>query len=109
MNAEDEIDRRTLDYSDMVRVLVAAGKIRAAFINYIDSELLVVIKEGFDPKSLDSARERLPIWLQGINFPKDQSIVYSTSCTKICSIRTIEIEGSPDRLRLMCPELERIL
>ena len=109
MNAEDEIDRRTLSYGDMVKLLLSAGKIKAAFINYIDSELLVVIKDGFSPDSLDSVRERLPIWLQGISFPEDKSIVYSSSFTKICKITTVEIEGSPNRLKLMCPGLEKLL
>lgn len=93
----------------MVKLLLSAGSIRAAFINYIDSELLVVTREGFKPESLDKARELLPIWLQGIQYPKDPSVVYATSYTKICRITTTEVDGSPTRLMLMYPGLERIL
>jgi len=109
MDLDDEIDRRTLSYSDMVKVLLLAGHVKAAFINYLDSELIVVIKDGFLPTSLDKARERLPIWLQGSKYSNDPSMVYSSSCTRICRITTTEIVGSPNRLRLMYPELERIL
>lgn len=109
MDLDDEIDRRTLSYSDIVKVLLSAGHIKAAFINYIDSELIVVIRDGFTPELLDKARERLPVWLQGTKYSNDQSIVYSSSCTRICKITTTEVVGSPNRLRLMYPDLERIL
>jgi hypothetical protein len=109
MNPEDDLDRRTLTYTDMVKLLMRAGNVRAAFINYLDSELIVVIRDGFKPESLDEARERLPMWLSGLKYPKDPSILYSSSCTKILGITTTEVSGSPNRLMLMYPELERIL
>jgi hypothetical protein len=107
MNPETEIDRRTMSYGDMVKQLISAGNIKAAFINYIDSELIIVIKDDFTPQSLESIRERLPIWLEGAKH--DPGVFYSVSCTRICKITTTEIEGSPNRLLLMYPELERIL
>ena len=93
----------------MVKLLLAAGHIKSAFVNYIDSELLVVTREGFKPESLNKARELLPIWLEGIQYPKDPSIVYATTCTKICRITTTEVDGSPMRLMLMYPGLEKLL
>jgi hypothetical protein len=109
MNPEDDLDRRTLTYTDIVKLFISAGNIKAAFINYLDSELIVVIRDGFKPESLGAARERLPMWLSGLKYPKDPSVLYSSSCTKILRIKTTEVVGSPNRLMLMYPELERIL
>jgi hypothetical protein len=109
MNQEEDLDERTMTNTDMVKLLISAKNVRAAFVNYIDSELIVVVNDKFKPESLDKARERLPIWLQGILYPKDPSVVFSTSCTKICRISTMKIEGSPIRLLLQYHYLEKIL
>jgi len=108
-NPESNLDQRTMTYSDMVKALISIGNVRAAFINCIDSELLIVTRDGFKAKALDPIRERLPIWLQNSHFPKDPSTVYSFTCTKICRIRIVEIEGSPLRLKLMFPGIDQIL
>lgn len=106
---ESNLDQRTMTYSDIVKALISVGNVRAAFISSIDSELLIVTKEGFKAKALDQIRERLPIWLENTQYPKDPCTIYSFTCTKICRIRILEINGSPLRAKLMFPGIDRIL
>jgi hypothetical protein len=106
MDAEDQ---RIVVYSDIIKQLMGAGKVKAAFINCIKSELIIITKEGFDNRSLDGIRKLLPIWMNGLDFPDDPKIIYSSSYTKIIRLTTMEFEWSPNRLKLMNPEWERIL
>jgi hypothetical protein len=109
---EEEIDdlvNRTFANVEIVKNLISFGFVKAAFINYLNSELIVVTKEGFKQQSLNVLKSRLPIWIESLYFSKDPSILWSTSSVKINKISTIKIVGSPLRLMLMYPELERIL
>jgi hypothetical protein len=109
MKAEEDIDSRVLTYSTMVKMLLSTKSIKAAFVNCIDSELIVITRGEFISESLDGVRALLPIWLQSIQYSNDPSMVYSASCTKILRVTIAEIDGSPTRLMLMYPYLERIL
>lgn len=109
MNPESEIDQRTMSYADVVKVLLSIGNVRAAFINCMESELLLVTRNGFKISSLEILLNKLPLWIQNGCFPNDPNISYSFTCTKICRFRTIEIEGSPLRAKLMYPGIEKIL
>jgi hypothetical protein len=108
MDVED-IDQRTISYGDVVKKLINTRKVKAAFINYINSELIIITREGFENLPLDDIRELLPMWLNGLKFPDDPKIIYSSSYTKIVRLTTMEFVGSPNRLKLMNPEWERIL
>lgn len=104
-------DNKIISFSDLAKILLSLGKIRSAFINYINSELLIITRDNFKQESLNELREQLPIWIEGQYHPKDPLIIYSCSCILIRRIKvvTLDLGNSPLRLKLQYPELEKLL
>lgn len=109
MNIEQEIESRTLSYADLAKLLFSTKSIKSAFINYLDTELIIIPRDNFSQHTIDKIKDKLPIWLENIIYSQDPSVIYSSSCTRIDKIRIVEIVGSPLRLKLKYPGLEKLI
>lgn len=109
MNYCYDIDQRIVEQSKIARILVKSGVVRSAFINPQNSEIIIVVRDSYVEDSLNEMRKLLPFWLNQIHYSNDSSIDYSTSCTRVDRVRTLKIEGSPLRLKLINQSLEKIL
>ena len=109
MNYCYDIDQRIVEQSKVARILVKSSVVKSAFVDYKNSEIIIIVRDSWVEDSLNEMKKLLPFWLNHIHYSKDSSIEYSTSCTRVDRIRILKMEGSPLRLKLINQSLEKIL